>query len=261
MTTAELAELGDKLLGAYASGVPIAPLSGVNPHLSVEDAYGIQLHQVAEWKRSGRTVCGYKVGLTSLAMQKQLGVDQPDFGHLFADMLLDASAPISLTGYIAPRIEPEFSFVLKHDLTGPGLSASDVAAAIDHAVISLEIIDSRIADWKIALPDTIADNASSGAVILDGRPISLQDVDFASVPVTLVRNGENVGEGVGAAVLGNPIEGAVWLANMLGSLGQTLEAGSVIMAGSITAAVSISPGDTISATFGDLGSVAASFTA
>jgi 2-keto-4-pentenoate hydratase len=256
---ANLTQFSDALLGAHASGVPIAPLTATAPELTVEDAYGIQQHQVAAWKAEGRTIVGYKVGLTSQAMQKQLGVDQPDFGHLFTDMVLDAAKPISLDGYIHPRIEPEISFVLKEDLRGPGLTAEDVTRAVDYAVISLEIIDSRIADWKITLADTIADNASSGALALGDEHIALDRVDLAAVPVTLTRNGEVVGEGVGAAVLGHPIEGAVWLANMLGSLGQTLEAGSVIMSGSITAAVDIKPGDTVTASFGELGSLTTEF--
>lgn len=258
---ATIAELGDALLGAYASQQPIAPLTQVNPGLSVEDAYAVQQHQVAAWKAAGRVVVGYKVGLTSQAMQKQLGVDQPDFGVLFTDMVLDATKPISLDGYIQPRIEPEISFVLKDDLRGPGLTADDVSRAIDYAVISLEIIDSRIADWKITLADTIADNASSGALALGEEQIRLEKADLAAVPVTMTRNGEVVGEGLGSAVLGHPIEGAVWLANMLGSLGQTLEAGSVIMAGSITAAVGIAPGDTVTASFGEHGSLTTEFAA
>ncbi|TQL47108.1 2-keto-4-pentenoate hydratase [Homoserinimonas aerilata] len=259
MSAASTVGLGDALLGAYASREPIAPLTATNPDLSVEDAYAVQLHQVAAWKAAGRTVVGYKVGLTSQAMQQQLGVDQPDFGHLFDDMVLDASAPINLDGHIAPRIEPEISFVLKKDLRGPGLTAQDVTDAVGHAVISLEIIDSRIADWKITLADTIADNASSGALVLGDRKIALDDVDLAAAPVTLSRNGEVVGTGLGSAVLGHPIEGAVWLANTLGALGQTLEAGSIIMAGSITAAVAIAPGDTVTADFGELGALTIEF--
>ncbi|MCU1561615.1 fumarylacetoacetate hydrolase family protein [Mycetocola sp.] len=260
MSTASSAALGDALLEVYASRVPLAPLTATHPDLSVEDAYGVQLHQVAAWRAAGRTVVGFKVGLTSLAMQEQLGVDQPDFGHLFDDMVLDASAPISLRDYIAPRIEPEISFVLKKDLRGPGLTAADVTDAVSHAVISLEIIDSRIADWKIKLADTISDNASSGALLLGADEIAHVDVDLAAIEVSLLRNAELMATGLGAAVLGHPIEGAVWLANTFGALGQTLEAGSIIMAGSITAAVAIVPGDTITADFGTLGSITASFT-
>lgn len=253
------AQLGSALLTAHETRQPIAPLTVTSPDMTVEDAYGVQMHQVAAWEASGRRIVGYKVGLTSLAMQKQLGVDQPDFGHLFDDMILDASAPVSLGRFIAPRIEPEISFVLSKDVTGPGLTIDDLADAVDHAVISLEIIDSRIADWKITLADTIADNASSGAVLVGEGTAQLDSVDLAALPVSMRRNGEIVGEGVGAAVLGHPLEGALWLANTLGALGQTLPAGSLIMAGSITAAVAIAPGDTISASFGELGTLKVTF--
>ncbi|AWB90362.1 2-keto-4-pentenoate hydratase [Salinibacterium hongtaonis] len=259
LTTTATEALGTALLTAHETQQPIAPLTTTAPDMTVEDAYGVQMHQVAAWKNAGRRVIGYKVGLTSLAMQKQLGVDQPDFGHLFDDMLLDASAPVSLAGFIAPRIEPEISFVLSKDVTGPGLTIEELADAVDHAVISLEIIDSRIADWKITLADTIADNASSGAVLVGEGTAQLDGVDLAALPVSMRRNGETVGEGVGAAVLGHPLEGALWLANTLGSLGQTLPAGSLIMAGSITAAVAIAPGDTISASFGELGTLDVTF--
>ncbi|SFO03651.1 2-keto-4-pentenoate hydratase [Mycetocola miduiensis] len=260
MTSSRSCEMGDALLEAYSSGVPVAPLTSNGPELSVQDAYDIQLHQVAAWKAAGRAVVGYKVGLTSRAMQQQLGVDQPDFGHLFDDMGLDPEVPVSLGGYIAPRIEPEISFVLKSDLKGPGLSAEDVAGAVDYAVLSLEIIDSRIANWRIKLADTIADNASSGAFLIGSERIRLEEVDLAAVEVVLRRNGEVVGTGVGSDVLGHPIEGAVWLANQLGALGQRLEAGSIIMAGSITAAVAVAPSDTISAEFSGLGGITARFT-
>jgi 2-keto-4-pentenoate hydratase len=258
-STAEIGALAEGLLGAYATRQPVRPLTEAHPDLRLEDAYRIQLHQVERWKGQGRVVAGYKVGLTSLAMQRQLGVDQPDFGHLFSDMILDG-AGIDAAAFLSPRIEPEISFVLKDDLRGPGLSTADVIGAVDYAIASLEIIDSRIADWKITLSDTIADNASSGALVLGTRPVRLDVADLGLAGCVLVKNGEVVATGAGAAVLGHPINGVRWLANMLGSLGQTLEAGSVVMAGSITAAVPVAPGDTITATFAHLGSVSARFT-
>jgi 2-keto-4-pentenoate hydratase len=257
-STAEIGALADSLLEAYATRQPVRPLTESHPGLGLEDAYRVQLHQVERWKQQGRVVAGYKVGLTSLAMQRQLGVDQPDFGHLFSDMILDG-AGIDASGFISPRIEPEISFVLGHDLRGPGLSVADVIGAVDYAIASLEIIDSRVADWKIKLSDTIADNASSGALVLGTHPVRLDVADLGLAGCVLVKNGEVVATGAGAAVLGHPINGVRALANMLGSLGQTLEAGSVVMAGSITAAVPVAPGDTITATFAHLGSVSARF--
>lgn len=250
--TAPVAALGDALLAAYASRQPIGPLTAAHPDLTLEEAYAVQEHQVDAWKAAGRTVVGYKVGLTSLAMQTQLGVDQPDFGRLVDDMVLDPAEPVSLARFINPKIEPEISFVLKSDLRGPGLTLKDVTAAVDYAVTSLEIIDSRIADWRITLADTIADNASSGALVLGSEHIAIGSQDLAAMAVTLAVNGNVVGEGTGAAVLGHPLNGLLWLANTLGALGQTLEAGAVVMSGSVTAAVAITPGDTVTASFSGL---------
>jgi 2-keto-4-pentenoate hydratase len=251
-TATPITALGDALLAAHESRQPIGPLTSLHPGLSLEQAYAIQQHQVDAWKAAGRTVVGYKVGLTSLAMQKQLGVDQPDFGRLLDDMVLDTSAPVSLERFISPKIEPEISFVLKSDLRGPGLTLENVTDAVDYAVTSLEIIDSRIADWRITLADTIADNASSGALVLGSEHIAIDSQDLAATAVTLAVNGKLVGEGTGAAVLGHPLNGLLWVANTLGGLGQTLEAGSVVMSGSVTAAVPISPGDTVTASFSGL---------
>ncbi|WP_166880445.1 2-keto-4-pentenoate hydratase [Salinibacterium sp. ZJ450] len=258
MNDTDIADLGDTLLAAYDSREPVRPLTEAHPDLRIEDAYRVQLHQVEHWKNSGRRVAGYKVGLTSLAMQRQLGVDQPDFGHVFSDMILDGTA-IDAGAFISPKIEPEISFVLKHDLRGPGLSVADVIGAVDYAIASLEIIDSRVADWKITLSDTVADNASSGALVLGTRPVRLDVADLGLAGCVLVKNGDVVATGAGAAVLGHPLNGVLWLANMLGSLGQTLEAGSVVMAGSITAAIPVAPGDVVTATFAHLGSVSARF--
>lgn len=227
--------------------------------MSVEDAYRVQLHQTAAWERAGRKVVGFKVGLTSKAMQRMLGVDSPDFGHLYDDMVLDPAQPIDTTRFIAPRIEPEISFVLKEELAGPGLTAVDAIRAIDYAVASIEVIDSRIADWKIGLADTIADNASSGALLLGTRPVRLDEADLGLLGCVVTKNGQVVSTGAGAAVLGDPVNGLLWLANQLGSLGRSLPAGSIVMAGALSAAVPVAPGDRVSARFARLGTVSARF--
>ena len=162
-------EAADALLDAYRSRVPIAPLTETTPGLSIEQAYAIQLAQVEHWKSAGHTIKGHKVGLTSRAMQLQLGVDQPDYGHLREDMFHLDSAPVDLDRFISPKVEPEISFVLKRPLAGPGVTVAEAISAVDFAIASLEIIDSRIADWRITLADTIADNASSGGVVLGSR--------------------------------------------------------------------------------------------
>lgn len=202
---------------------------------------------------------GHKVGLTSVAMQQQLGVDQPDYGHLYADMFYADAAPIPASAFIAPRVEPEFAFLLSRPLTGPGLTVADVIPAVDVVVGSIEIIDSRIADWKVGLVDTIADNASSGAVVLGDRQLRLDEIDLVSAGCTLSKNGDVVGTGTGGAVLGSPLNALVWLANRLGELGTELHEGAVVLPGSVCAAVPVAAGDSVTADFGPLGTVTARF--
>lgn len=251
----------EQLLGAYASGRPIAPLSAAHPQLGVDDAYAIQLGQAAHWSAQGRRVRGHKVGLTSVAMQRQLGVDEPDYGHLYADMFHLDSTPIDASAFIAPRVEPEFAFILSRPLSGPGLTAADAIRAVEAVVGSIEIIDSRIADWRIGLVDTIADNASSGGVVLGSRPLRLEAIDLVTAGCTLVKNGQVAGTGAGGAVLGSPLNALVWLANRLGELGVVLEEGAVVLPGSVCAAVPVAAGDTVTADFGPLGTVTARFVA
>lgn len=246
------------LLNAYNSA-PIPPLTATFDGMSPEDGYAIQLAQVAHWKERGRVINGYKVGLTSLAVQKQLGVDSPDFGHLFSDMYYLSGEAIPATAFLQARAEPEIAFILKKDLAGPGVTIADAISAVDYVVASLEIVDSRIADWKITLADTIADNASSGGVVLGTKPMKLEDADVRTLGVNLYRNGQLMHTGAGAAVLGSPISSLVWLANKLGSLGTVMEAGSVVLPGAVTPMVPGNPGDTVTAVFSGLGSVTARF--
>jgi 2-keto-4-pentenoate hydratase len=248
------------LLDAYASHTPVPPLTAVYPEISVADAYAIQLAQVAAWTKSGATVKGHKVGLTSAAMQKQMNVDQPDFGVLLDSMFLPEGAEADYSRFLQPRAEPEIAFVLSKPLRGPGVNAAEAVAAIDFVLPALEIIDSRIADWKITLPDTIADNASSGGLVLGSRPARLADLDLSLTGCLLYRNGRLADTGAGGAVLGgSPVNALVWLANVLGSRGVALEAGHVILPGSITAAIPVNPGDTITAMYDRIGSVSITF--
>jgi 2-keto-4-pentenoate hydratase len=247
------------LLGAYESGNPVAPLSTTFPDIDLEDAYAIQLEQIEDWKRHGRRVIGHKVGLTSLAVQKQLGVSQPDFGHLMDDMFYLSGEPIPAAAFMQPRVEPEIAFVLKKPLRGPGVTVAEAIAAVDFVLAALEIVDSRIANWQIQLTDTVADNASSGGVVLGTKPVRLDEIDLRLLGAVLYKNGRIQHSGAGAAVLGSPISSLVWLANTLGRLGTTLEAGEVVIPGAITPLVPASPGDTVTATFAALGSVTATF--
>ncbi len=253
-------EAAAALLDAYSSHQPIEPLRETYPDITLADSYEIQLLQIRTRLADGATVKGHKVGLTSAVMQRQMEVDQPDYGHLLDDMFFLEHSPIPAGTYLQPRIEPEIAFVLRHPLRGPGVTVAEAAAAVDFCLPSLEIIDSRIRDWRIGILDTIADNASSGGVVLGSRPTALGSMDLRLAGCVLHRNGEVVATGAGGAVLGSPLSSLVWLANTLGARGVTLEAGHVILPGSVTASIPVFPGDTFTATFAGLGSVTAKFT-
>ena len=253
------AEAAHRLLAAYTSREPVEPLTATHEGMTLEDAYAIQLLQIDELLAGGRTVKGHKVGLTSGAMQRLLGVSEPDFGHLLDDFFYLEHAPIPVDRFLQPRIEPEVAFVLKAPLEGPGVTAHQALQAVDFVLPALEIVDSRIRDWKIGLFDTIADNASSGSVVLGSTPTAVGDVDLRRAGGTLHRNAELVGTGAGGAVLGSPLNALVWLANTVGARGVTLEAGHVVLPGAICAMVPVAAGDTVTATFAGLGSVTARF--
>ena len=255
----DITKAAEALLEAYRSGVPIAPLTETFGTFTVEQAYQIQLYQVAHWQRDGRTIKGHKVGLTSGPMRRQMGVEESDFGHLTDTMFHTDAEPIRLRRYLQPRIEPEIAFVLSRDLAGPGVTAADAAAAVEFVLPALELIDSRIKDWKITLPDTIADNASSGGVVLGSTPTKLDSVDLALTGCLLARDGRVVDTGAGGAVLGHPLNALVWLANTIAAHGVTLRAGDVVLPGSITASMPVTPGQTVTATYGGLGRVTAVF--
>ncbi|MDC7802342.1 2-keto-4-pentenoate hydratase [Sphingomonas sp. BLCC-B65] len=242
------------LLSAAQSG-PIPPLSATYPDFDLDDAYAVQRITVEHWLGHGRRVSGHKVGLTSLAVQQQLGVTQPDFGHLFDDSFFETGDDLPEGKLWQPRAEPEIAFVLGRDLVGPGITTAQVARSVDHVVAALEIVDSRIRDWEITLVDTVADNASCGGVVLGTRPTLLDASDLRLTGTVLYRNGEITHSGAGAAVMGSPLSAVAWLANTLGTRGVTLTAGSVILPGAMTPMVQLKPGDVVTASFGGLGTV------
>src|ERR1700728_3176057 len=247
-------EIAELLLEVYSSRAPVEPLTAKFAGLTVDDAYQIQLLQVRRWLAGGARIKGHKVGLTSAAMQRQLGVDQPDYGHLLDRMFWLEYEPIPIGRFLQPRVEPEMAFVLARPLQGPGVTVAEAIAAVDFVLPALELIDSRIRDWKIGLGDTIADNASSGGVVLGTRPVRAEALDLALTGCLLRRNGRIIDTGAGGAVLGSPVNALVWLANVLGERGVTLQAGHVVLPGSVCAAIPFGPGDTISATFDRIGS-------
>ena len=261
MSSESVQAAAKRLLTAYDTGQPIDRLTEDFADSDLSVAYAIAQAQVERWEADGDLTKGHKVGLASLAIQRQMGVDQPDFGHLTASMFYLEHHPIPAAKFIQPRIEPETAFVLKRPLQGPGVTIADAVRAVDFVLPALEIVDSRIKDWKIGIFDTIADNASSGGVILGSRPVSLSAVDLRLAGCNLHINGEIVASGAGGAVLGSPLNALVWLANTVGPLGVTLEAGHVILPGSMTKAFNVQPGDTVVSTVAGLGSVTAVFSA
>lgn len=254
MSPANHAVLAQELLNAAKTGVPVPPLTERHPDLGLDGAYAIQLAQVRARAGVGARVSGHKIGLTSAAIQRQLGVREPDFGHLFADMEITGRT-VSTGRFIAPRAEPELAFVLGRELHGPRVTTRDVAAAVHLVLPALEIIDSRIEDWRIGLPDTVADNASCGAYVLGATGVPLDQVDLNQLGCVLRVGAEIAATGSASAVLGNPLAGIAWLANTLGRYGTSLKVGQVILSGSMTAAVDLVPGTTISAEFSGLGNL------
>ncbi|WP_134704251.1 2-keto-4-pentenoate hydratase [Ammoniphilus sp. YIM 78166] len=251
--------IANELLEAERTKVGITPLTQRYEELTVEDAYQIQLDVIKKKRSEGRQVIGKKVGLTSLAMQKMLGVDEPDYGHLLDDMRVSDGEKVSIADMLSPKIEAEIGFILSQDLTGPHVTYLDVLMATKYVVPTLEIIDSRIADWKIKLIDTIADNGSSAKVVVGNKLSTIDGLDLRALGMVLYNHGELMATGSGAAALGHPAEAVAWLANKLHTFGITLKAGELILPGALSGAMSVKSGDRVSADFGPLGSVSVTF--
>jgi len=252
-------ELAAELADAERSRVPMAPLTSIHSDIDVVDAYEIQLINIRQRVAEGARVVGHKVGLSSEAMQKMMGVDEPDYGHLLADMEVFEDTPVPAGRFLYPRVEVEVGFILADDLPGAGCTEDDVLAATAAFAPSIELIDTRIKDWKIALCDTIADNASSAGFVLGIQRVSPKDIDIKGIDAVLTRNGEVVAEGRSDAVLGNPVTAVAWLARKVDSFGVRLKAGDIVLPGSCTRAIDARPGDEFVADFTGLGSVRLSF--
>ncbi|KPI07589.1 2-oxopent-4-enoate hydratase [Actinobacteria bacterium OK074] len=259
LTPAQREEARQLLRAAERRVVPIDPLSELLPGLEPADAYAVQQGNVARRLAAGATVVGHKVGLTAVAMQRLLGVDEPDFGHLLDDMVHRDGGRVLASRYCAPRVEPEICFRLARPLKGPGITVDDVLAATDAVAPALEIVDSRIRDWRITLADTVADNASAAGLVC-GPWTPLGDVpDLASVAVDLFVDGERVASGSGKEVLGHPAAAVAWLANTLAAFGVDLEPGHVVLPGAMTTAPFVGAGQRIEAVFSGLGPVSVTF--
>ncbi|BBH18428.1 putative hydratase/decarboxylase [Nocardioides baekrokdamisoli] len=253
-------EVARALADAEATRTAIAPLRETWPALDVVDAYEIQLLNIRRRLAAGATIKGHKVGLSSLAMQQMMNVDEPDYGHLLSDMECLEGTPISAGAYCMPRVEVEVAFILGETLPGEGCTEADVLRATEWVAPSIELIDSRIQNWNIKIGDTIADNASSAGYILGPERVRPSDIDLRTIEARLRCNGEQVAEGRSDAVLGNPVTAVAWLARKVASFGVTLEAGHVILPGSVHRAIDARPGDNFEAEFDGLGTVRLNFT-
>lgn len=252
-----------RLSEASATRTPCAPIRDLLPsnhvHAQMEFGYRVQRLLTRESLKVGRRIVGAKIGLTSEAVQRQLGVDQPDTGVLFADMVRGEEEVIDPTELLQPKIEAEIAFVLSADLSGPDIDIASVRSAVATAVAALEIVDSRVADWDIRLVDTIADNASCGLYVLGSNPLPLEGLDLPGSAMAMTAGGEVVSTGSGTACLGDPCAALLWLSRTAWDLGAPLRAGDVVLSGALGPMVSVAPGTTYEATIEGLGTVSATF--
>ena len=246
-------ELAQRLREAYAGG-PVPPLrDGLDP-VDAAGAYAVQTLNTRLWEAQGRRIVGRKAGLTAKAVQTQLGVDQPDFGVLFDDMQVADGGFLDPARCLQPKAEAEIAFVLAADLPSPTTTADEVAAAVGSVHAAIEIVDSRIAEWKITFADTVADNGSSAFFVLAGEGKPLAGLDIWTAGMVMQINGATASLGVGAAALGHPLNAAAWLAQTLAARGEPLKAGDVLLAGALGPMVALAPGDRVEAFVGGLGS-------
>ena len=260
LTTKMIDEAARLLQAAQEDRAPVGPLTERYPAMEVADAYAIQQVNLRRRLESGARLVGHKIGLTSEPMQTLLGVDEPDFGYILNDMVIAPGSAVPRDRFCAPRVEPEVAFLLDKPLRGPGVSVDDVRAATSAVAVALEIVDSRIADWKLTLRDTVADNASSGAVVLGDWVPYREGTDLPGARASLQLNGTEVDSGLGSAVLGDPAAAVAWLANALAPFGTDILPGQFVMSGSFTTAAFVHPGDSASATISGLGAVSLKFT-
>jgi 2-oxopent-4-enoate hydratase len=252
-------QLADELWEADRTAKPVPPLTDRYDDLRIDDAYAIQTINIDRRIAEGQRIIGRKVGLTSKPMQQLLGVDEPDFGALTDEMLVEDGDLIALSRLVQPRVEAELAFVMSRDLAGPGISAALALDAIAGVLPAVEVVDSRVADWKIKLVDTVADNASSGLFVIGGRMRPVTDLDLRLLGAAVYRNGELLDTGAGAAILGNPARCVAWLANKLGSLGDGIRAGDIVLPGAVHKMVPVQPGDVFRAEYAHLGAVTVRF--
>ncbi|WP_068547193.1 2-keto-4-pentenoate hydratase [Thalassotalea crassostreae] len=246
---------------AYQQGVPCEPVRDLLPEQCLDSAYAVQYINSQYWQKAGRRTVGVKAGLTSKSVQKQLGVEQPDFGVLYADMFIGDGETVALDAIMQPKVEAEIALVLKADIDVNNPTVVDIINATAYALPAIEIVGSRIADWNINIVDTIADNASSGLFVLGSKPVALDDLDLRLCGMVMERRGEQISTGAGQACLGNPLNAAVWLAKTFVENGAPLKAGDILLTGALGPMVAVQPGDTIETRISGLGTVRVAFAA
>ncbi len=258
LTEAQRQEMAQNILDANRTKIQTTRPSAVYPQITFEDAYAISAEVAKRQQAAGAKLIGYKVGLTSIAMQRSSKIDEPDYGYLYDYMMIQDGAAVPHANYCVPRVEMELAFILNAPLTGPGVTMMDVLRATEYVVPAMELIDTRV-DEPRKIFDTISDNGAGAGVVLGGRPVRPGDVDLRMIPGLLYRNTDIEETGVSAGVMNHPANGVAWLANKLSDLNLSLKAGDIMLAGSFVRPIWAQVGDTIRADFGDLGSVSIKF--
>ncbi len=259
VSAAQIKAFAEGIRIAGETGVPTKPVRDALPAGDVDVAYAIQQVNTQFWLKNGRRLVGRKIGLTSKSVQKQLGVDQPDYGMLYADMALCDGEEVPLSRVMQPKVEGEVALVLERDLAEEHITITELISAVAYAVPAIEIVGSRIENWNIKIQDTIADNASSGLFVLGNEPRKLEGLDLRLCGMVMERRGDQVSLGAGAACLGNPLNAAVWLARTMVAVGAPLKAGDVLMTGALGPMGTVAPGDVIEVRISGLGSVRTAF--
>ena len=254
-----VANAARRIRNAWKTGKTTKPVRNSLPAGDIDAAYEVQKTNTDFWVGEGRRVIGRKIGLTAKAVQTQLGVDQPDYGIIYADMAVVDGDETDFASISQPRAEAEVALVLGDGLDREQITILDVIDAVDYLLPAIEVVGSRIAKWDIDIVDTIADNASSGMIVLGTRPVALDDVDLRLCGMVMENRGAQVSVGAGAACLGNPLNAAVWLARRMAEVGMPLAAGDVVMTGALGPMAPVSAGDVVEARISGLGGVRAAF--
>jgi 2-oxo-3-hexenedioate decarboxylase len=259
LTTSDIATLANIVQNAQDTQTEIVKLTDQFPAMTVADGYLVQDELLRRWQNAGRTLSGYKGGLTSKAKMQQMGIDSPVFGRLMSDTSILDGGEVAFDSLIHPKVEAEIAFVTARELSGT-VTIDEVIASTDFVMPAIEVIDSRYKDFKFDLPSVIADNTSAARYVTGGSPRRIKDLNLRLLGVLMECNGSLVGAAAGAAVLNHPAASVVALVQWLADAGRALPAGSLVMTGGVTEAVAVKPGDHITARVQHLGMAGLRFT-